>query len=114
VMNALRALSDPNRLQILRLVSERPRLTSELVAKLALSQPAVHHHIRELWSAELVRQERTRNGMLCAIREDGVRRVIDALSELVEAEGGQGGRTQAVVTPLRRAGRQVSPRAQPR
>jgi len=111
VMIALRALSDPNRLQILRLVSERPRLTSELVAKLALSQPAVHHHIRELWAAELVRQERTRNGMLCAIREDGVRRVIGALSDLVDAEGAHR-HAQAVVTTLRRGGRQESPRVQ--
>jgi DNA-binding transcriptional ArsR family regulator len=98
VVSALRALSDSNRVRILRLVSERPRLTSELVSLLAMSQPAVHHHVRELWSAGLVRQERTRNGMLYSPLEDGLQAVISALSELRDGirskEGRSGNLTQ--------------------
>ena len=53
----LRALSDPTRLRLLRLLSKEPRSPQALARELKLSLPTVSHHMRELRLAGLVRLE---------------------------------------------------------
>jgi len=53
----LRALSDPTRLRLLKLLSEEPRTPQALAHELKLSLPTVSHHMRELRLAGLVRLE---------------------------------------------------------
>jgi DNA-binding transcriptional ArsR family regulator len=53
----LRALSDPTRLRLLRLLSVEPRTPQALAHELKLSLPTVSHHMRELRLAGLVRLE---------------------------------------------------------
>jgi DNA-binding transcriptional ArsR family regulator len=48
-------LADPRRREILELLRERPRPVGELVAGLALTQPATSKHLRVLREAGLVR-----------------------------------------------------------
>ncbi|WP_020576322.1 ArsR/SmtB family transcription factor [Actinopolymorpha alba] len=85
LLRALKAMSDPARLQILRLLSEQPISAPQLVERIGLSQPTVHHHVAALRAAELVRQERTRSGMLLSLRDDGVARTLSALSAVFNA-----------------------------
>lgn len=51
---ALKALSDPTRLRILRLLSERPYAPGELAQELRLRPPTVTHHLQTLRMARLV------------------------------------------------------------
>jgi DNA-binding transcriptional ArsR family regulator len=53
----LRALGDPTRLRLLRLLSSEPRSPQALAHELKLSLPTVSHHMRELRLAGLVRLE---------------------------------------------------------
>lgn len=54
----LKAISDPTRLQILRLVAQTPRPTRDLAQQLKLSEPAVSKHLKLLKSSGWVTSER--------------------------------------------------------
>src|SRR5262245_15337607 len=56
--DSFRALGDPTRLRILRLVSQTPLNVSELVSLVGVSQSAVSHHLSRLRRLELIREER--------------------------------------------------------
>ena len=53
----LRALGDPTRLRLMRLIAQEPRSAQALARELKLSLPTVSHHMRELRTAGLVRLE---------------------------------------------------------
>lgn len=55
---SFRALGDPTRLRILRLLAEAPLNVSELVSLVGLAQPSVSHHLSRLRRLGLVREER--------------------------------------------------------
>src|SRR4051812_16537575 len=55
---SFRALGDPTRLRILRLVSEAPLNVSELVSLVGVAQPSVSHHLGKLKGLELIREAR--------------------------------------------------------
>jgi len=53
-----KALSDPTRRSILQLLRRRPLTPSDILAKLAVSQPTLSHHLDILKRAGLVDAER--------------------------------------------------------
>lgn len=55
---AFRALSDPTRLRILRLLAEGPLCVGDLVAALGIPQPAASRHLAYLREAGLIEHER--------------------------------------------------------
>lgn len=55
---SFRALGDPTRLRILRLVAEAPLNVSELVSLVGVAQSSVSHHLAKLKGLELIREER--------------------------------------------------------
>jgi len=83
LVRAVKALADPGRLKVLRLLSRRPMAGPELVAILGLSPPTVHHHLHQLRAAGLVRQERMKGGMQYAIRRDSAQTLLAALTRLI-------------------------------
>ena len=72
--SALRALAEPRRREILRLVWDRERAVGEIAAQVAVTQPAVSQHLRVLKEADLVSD-----------RRDGARRLYRARPDTVEA-----------------------------
>jgi DNA-binding transcriptional ArsR family regulator len=74
---AARALAEPTRREILRLVRDDERTVSDIAANFTVSRPAVSQHLRVLADAELV-----------TVRSDGTRRYYRArpegLAELAE------------------------------
>ena len=54
-MNALEALADPTRRQIVELLAERERSAGEIAAHFSVSRPAVSRHLRVLRERGLVR-----------------------------------------------------------
>jgi DNA-binding transcriptional ArsR family regulator len=67
---ALRAVAEPTRRQILRLVRDRERTAGDIATRFSVSRPAVSQHLRVLEDAELV-----------AVRRDGTRRWYRARTE---------------------------------
>jgi DNA-binding transcriptional ArsR family regulator len=54
MIETLRALAEPNRLQIVELLREGPRPVGDMVDRLGLRQPQVSKHLRVLSDAGLV------------------------------------------------------------
>jgi ArsR family transcriptional regulator len=58
-MNALfKALGDPTRLEIVRLLRDRSRTPTELLECLSIAQPTLSHHLDILKRADLVETRR--------------------------------------------------------
>ncbi len=55
---SFRALGDPTRLRILRLLSDAPLNVSELVSLVGVAQSSVSHHLAKLKGLELISEER--------------------------------------------------------
>lgn len=60
LVRTFRALADPTRLEILRLVAAQagPTCVCDIVAHFALSQPTISHHLKVLREAGLLRASR--------------------------------------------------------
>jgi len=70
---ALKALAEPRRRDILRLVWDRELAAGAIAARFEVSRPAISQHLRVLWDADLV-----------AERRDGTRRLYRARHETVD------------------------------
>jgi DNA-binding transcriptional ArsR family regulator len=79
---ALKALAEPRRQQILRLVRAVPRSVGEIAEQVDITQQAVSQHLQVLKDAGLVvvRQDGTRR--LYAIRPEGLESLDRFLAEL--------------------------------
>ena len=53
-----RALSDPTRLRIISVLTEREFCVGDLTAALGMAQPAVSHQLRDMHALQLVRSRR--------------------------------------------------------
>ena len=95
ILESLRALADPTRLRIMRLLASMELAVGELAQVLGQSQPRVSRHIKILCDAGLA--ERRREGgwvfLRAAITEDGAAREIGTTLArvLVAAEAADGG-----------------------
>lgn len=81
----LRALGDPTRLRLLRLLSVEPRSPQSLAIELKLSLPTVSHHMRELRIAGLIRVELAGKGRESkyTVRWPSAQRAFEQLEEFV-------------------------------
>ncbi|MEO5951587.1 MAG: DUF5937 family protein, partial [Chloroflexia bacterium] len=81
----LRAMSDPTRLRLLRLLSVEPRSPQSLAIELKLSLPTVSHHMRELRIAGLIRIELAGKGRESkyTVRWPSAQRAFEQLEEFV-------------------------------
>lgn len=57
-ITVMKALSDPNRVKILKMLQKRSMFVCELQAALTLAQPTVSKHLKVLEGAELVAYEK--------------------------------------------------------
>jgi DNA-binding transcriptional ArsR family regulator len=67
---AFRALAEPNRRAILRLVRDQPRSVNEITRHIGISQQGVSQHLQVLREAGLL-----------AVRREGTRRLYEARPE---------------------------------
>jgi DNA-binding transcriptional ArsR family regulator len=77
----LRALADPHRRQILRLVQHAELPAGQIAAHFDLTQQAVSHHIHVLRRAGLVRERRDGARRLYALDPEAMKPVQQILSE---------------------------------
>lgn len=74
-----KALSDPTRIRILKMLSFRPLCVCELTVALNMSQPAVTHHLKILERTELIRGRRKGRWIYYELRYDDVLKGIEKL-----------------------------------
>ncbi len=98
---SFRALGDPTRLRILRLVAAAPLNVSELVSLVGVAQSSVSHHLGKLKGLGLIREERqaTYSYYSLAVERDDARWPLIHLAREQEDERGD----QARLTELLRA-----------
>lgn len=76
-----KALSDPARLRLLSLISERGDVCAcDLVAPLGLAQPTVSHHLKVLFEADLLDRERRGRWIHYRVKEATVEALRTALA----------------------------------
>jgi DNA-binding transcriptional ArsR family regulator len=73
------ALGDPNRREILRLLSGGDKPVHEIAAALPISRPAVSRHLRLLKNAGMVAERAEGNRRIYHLQAGGVRAVQDYL-----------------------------------
>ena len=88
VVRGFKALSDPTRLEILRLVGAQPGPTCvcDIVDHFDLSQPTISHHLKILREAGLVTQSRIGIWSFYAPDPQGVERLGGLTSRLARIE----------------------------
>ena len=79
---AFKALSDPTRREILRLLGERDRTAGDLVSHFTVSQPAVSRHLAVLRAAGLVSATRTGQNVVYALDTTVFQDVLRVLMDL--------------------------------
>lgn len=78
----LRAISDPTRLNILRLLRLRAMCVCELMAALDIPQPLVSHHLRILKDCGIVDDRKYGKFIFYEIASKTVIKIIEALDDL--------------------------------
>ena len=81
-----KALSDENRIRILKLLRSGEKCACKLLEELNISQPTLSHHMKILCDSGLVTGRREGKWTHYAICCEGVRRVRDLMKELLSAE----------------------------
>lgn len=72
--SALKAIADPHRREIMRLVREDERTAGDIAAQFTVSRPAISQHLKVLIDAELV-----------TVRKQGNRRYYRAEAQTIDA-----------------------------
>ena len=77
--DAFEALGDPNRREILRLLSHGGKAVTELAAEMPISRPAVSRHLRLLKEAKLVTEQAEGTRRIYRLHEQGLEAVREYL-----------------------------------
>lgn len=80
-----RALSDPTRREILRLLRKGPRNAGELAEAFPITKGSLSHHFNALKAADLIRAERRGQQIIYSLNTSVVEDVAELLFELLGA-----------------------------
>jgi ArsR family transcriptional regulator len=85
---AFKALSDPSRLEIFRLIAAQTEAicVCEIVDRFALTQPTISHHLKVLREAGLIQVSRRGVWAYYAVDAQGLRMVQGAVGDLAPVE----------------------------
>lgn len=90
--SAFKALADPTRRELLRLLSTRDHNAGELGARFDVSQPAISRHLAVLRAAGLVSARREGQNVVYSLDTTVVQDVVRALLDLSDRRGARGGK----------------------
>jgi ArsR family transcriptional regulator len=82
IANGYRALADPSRREILRLLRERDLPAGELAAQFEISWPSVSRHLRVLEEAGLVRSKRRGGNIIYSLQTSVLQDIVTELADL--------------------------------
>ena len=84
VVRIFKALSDENRIRVLRILRSGEKCACKVVEELNISQPTLSHHMKILCDAGLVTGRKEGKWMHYAICRNGISRVQSLMKELLE------------------------------
>jgi len=82
VETALRAIAEPRRREILRLVRDGEMAAGEIAAHFEVTRPAVSQHLRVLREAGLVTERRSGTRRLYRIRPEGIAEIRELIEQM--------------------------------
>ncbi len=82
VRDPFEALGDPNRREILRLLSHGEKSVTDLAAAMPISRPAVSRHLRLLKEAKLVTEQAEGTRRIYRLHEQGLEAVREYLDRV--------------------------------
>lgn len=91
LLKLLRAAGDMTRLQILQLLAQRPRSTTELAGLIAISEAAVSKHLKQLQEVGLVQTERQSYYVFYRLVREPLGEMAHGLQSLLSPEPGDSG-----------------------
>ncbi len=82
-----KALGEPTRYEMARLIAQKPRTSADLARLLKVSKPTVSHHVQLLRGAGLIGEETGGTGVRLSLRKEIIAQLSDAaLNDLTFAE----------------------------
>jgi ArsR family transcriptional regulator len=90
IANAYRALADPTRREILRLLREGDLPAGELAGHFEISWPSVSRHLRVLETAGLVRSVRQGGSIIYSLQTSVLQDIVTELAEMARVGQGSG------------------------
>lgn len=84
--DTFKALSDPTRRQIIRLLRERDMTAGEIADHFNMTKPSISHHLNSLKQAKLVLDERQGQNIVYSLNTTVVEEVIGWFLEIVGKE----------------------------
>lgn len=88
--DVFKALSDPTRREILRMLRSKPMAAGELAEAFSMTKGSLSHHYNILKSADLVRCERRGQFLVYSLNTSVVEDVMAMLIDLFEPNGQKG------------------------
>jgi DNA-binding transcriptional ArsR family regulator len=90
MLRALKTLSDPTRLRILRYLADQPQTSSQLSRRLRLRTPTLTHHMNALRLAGLIHLEVDEQGeRRYSVRVEAIEGTFAALKRFINVNGGK-------------------------
>ncbi|MFL5329653.1 MAG: autorepressor SdpR family transcription factor [Gemmataceae bacterium] len=87
--DAFKALADPTRREILRLLRKGPLTAGQLAEKFDISKPSMSHHFSVLQQADLVASYRDGRQIIYTLNTTVVQDLMSAVLDLFPAKGAQ-------------------------
>lgn len=88
-----KALGDPTRRRILRLLNDKEMTAGQLAEQFAISAPSMSHHFNVLKQADLISARRDGQQIVYALNTTVFQDVLAALLELFNGQGEEGSDT---------------------
>lgn len=80
--NLFKILSDPNRLQIINLLSNKEKCGCELLEKFNITQPTLSHHMKVLIDSEIITSRKEANWVYYKLNSEKMKEVVDFLKAI--------------------------------
>jgi DNA-binding transcriptional ArsR family regulator len=88
--NAFKALADPTRREILRLLRSGERTAGELASRFDMTKPSVSHHFAVLKAADLIRSRRDGQQIYYALNTTVVEDLLSMIWDLFPGDRAKG------------------------
>lgn len=80
--NTFKALADPTRREILRMLSEKSLTAGDIADAFNISKPSISHHLNILKNAELISGERDGQNIIYSLNSSVMQEVVNELLTL--------------------------------
>jgi DNA-binding transcriptional ArsR family regulator len=81
--NAFKALSDPTRRKIIRLLRERDMTAGDIADQFSMTKPSISHHLSALKNAKLILDERNGQNIIYSLNTTVVHEVMGWFLEMI-------------------------------